>query len=288
MPPFTREAQEWIWHRQNPPRRECSTSKFLLIDNIEQQVYARDTSGLTASTVPQTVAQRVSLLSRPKRKPHILATSGTCCRRDMLPLAYARAAGERQSDVTSPGLAVVPTSSDTPAGRGSRHVLMHELKPMCRQHVPSKHTTTCVLGMSQRASLDEARRDADRNPHPDLIHTLTLTGAGVDAARGGGAPGAGASVRPHLQVGAQRVARGAGVRGPGLRARGTLHQLGLVRGMCFCCHLHVGRLRGSRHGPARSRWLKPRTVREGCVQQRWLVKGLCCRSALTARPGGGC
>ncbi len=49
MPPFTREAQEWIWHRQNPPRRECSTSKYLFIDNIEQQVCVRYTM-LTRST----------------------------------------------------------------------------------------------------------------------------------------------------------------------------------------------------------------------------------------------
>ena len=41
MPPFTREVQEWIWHRQNPPRENCSTSKYLLVDNIVQQVCAR-------------------------------------------------------------------------------------------------------------------------------------------------------------------------------------------------------------------------------------------------------
>lgn len=40
MPPFTREAQAWIWHRQNPPRENCSTSKYLLADNIVQQVRA--------------------------------------------------------------------------------------------------------------------------------------------------------------------------------------------------------------------------------------------------------
>ena len=38
MPPFTREAQEWIWHRQNPPRDACRTSKYLFVDNIVQQV----------------------------------------------------------------------------------------------------------------------------------------------------------------------------------------------------------------------------------------------------------
>ena len=38
MPSIPREAQEWIWHRQNPPRENCSTSKYLLADNIVQQV----------------------------------------------------------------------------------------------------------------------------------------------------------------------------------------------------------------------------------------------------------
>ena len=40
MPPLTREVQEWIWHRQNPPRENCSASKYLLVDNIVQQVCA--------------------------------------------------------------------------------------------------------------------------------------------------------------------------------------------------------------------------------------------------------
>jgi hypothetical protein len=30
MPPFTMEAQQWIWERQNPPVGRCHEHKFLL------------------------------------------------------------------------------------------------------------------------------------------------------------------------------------------------------------------------------------------------------------------
>ena len=30
MPPFTMEAQRWIWGRQNPPPGRCKEQKFLL------------------------------------------------------------------------------------------------------------------------------------------------------------------------------------------------------------------------------------------------------------------
>ncbi len=30
MPPFTMEAQRWIWERQNPPPSRCREQKFLL------------------------------------------------------------------------------------------------------------------------------------------------------------------------------------------------------------------------------------------------------------------
>ena len=38
MPPFTHEAQRWIWDRQNPDPQNCSTHKYYLGDNIKKQV----------------------------------------------------------------------------------------------------------------------------------------------------------------------------------------------------------------------------------------------------------
>ena len=40
VPPFTHEAQRWIWDRQNPDPRNCSRQKYYLGDNIKKQVLA--------------------------------------------------------------------------------------------------------------------------------------------------------------------------------------------------------------------------------------------------------
>ncbi len=38
VPPFTHEAQRWIWDRQNPHPSNCSRQKYYLGDNIKKQV----------------------------------------------------------------------------------------------------------------------------------------------------------------------------------------------------------------------------------------------------------
>ena len=38
VPPFTHEAQRWIWERQNPDPGNCSAQQYYLGDNIPRQV----------------------------------------------------------------------------------------------------------------------------------------------------------------------------------------------------------------------------------------------------------
>ena len=52
MPPFTKEAQRWIWQRQNPRRSKCNVQRYLLGDNTAKQVRPMRTA-----TAPDIVPQ---------------------------------------------------------------------------------------------------------------------------------------------------------------------------------------------------------------------------------------